>query len=381
MGVTHQLKIICICIGLSLLTLIGAAGLHASNTPQNDPDYSGLLGYIQMQDLQDPLVAFGAAEKEFDRRLNNENIAFLNNDKGLIQSIQSKLKSDTLRWKLATSFKQLLVVPENRDEYAQLFEQYCRTAVDYLLDRIHMPSPYDRIVTLKGPLPNLPDSADPQGITVYLVHNLVDEYIEEYLFFTQDDNQNKIKIKLSNRAFNGRIGSVTSLLKIGPDNQFEFTREPYTLWQNSAKNSLNVFIVPIEETLHILMRPYTQGAILADLAQLEPTQMDQVQQTVDDWMAVEEAIVGGVVWQVMPDILTRFVHKESPNLLTNALAEREEHPQYRLLNRATQLVTDMGVDEALTVYRNDPRDFKRLLTQPPAAIESAQLNRPVSLTN
>ena len=153
------------------------------------------------------------------------------------------------------------------------------------------------------------------------------------------------------------------------------------MWQNSAKNSLNVFIVPIEETLHILMRPYTQGAILADLAQLEPTQMDQVQQTVDDWMAVEEAIVGGVVWQVMPDILTRFVHKESPNLLTNALAEREEHPQYRLLNRATQLVTDMGVDEALTVYRNDPRDFKRLLTQPPAAIESAQLNRPVSLTN
>ena len=375
----HQLKII--SMGLSLLMLVGVADLRANNTVLKKPDYSGLLDYIQMQDLQDPLVVFGAAEKQFDRRLNDENIAFLNKDKALIQNIQSRLNSETLRWKLAASFKQLLVVPENRDEYAQLFEQYCRTAVDYLLDRIHMPSPYDRIVTLRGPLPALPDVPDPKGITVYLVHNLVDEYIEEYLFFTQDDDQNKIRIKLSNRAFDGKIGSVTSLLKIGAGNQFEFTREPYTLWQNSARNSLNVFIVPIEETLHILMRPYTQKTILADLSQFKPTQLERVQQVVDDWIAVEEAIVGGVVWQVMPDILTRFVHKESPDLLTNALSEREEHAQYRLLNRATQLVADLGVDEALAVYRKDPRDFKALLAQPSAAIESAQLSRPAPPAN
>jgi len=370
-------------IGLGLLILNAAAIVHASNTPLNGPDYSRLFSFIEMQDLQDPLVVFGAAEKDFDRQLNRENIAFLNQDKALIQRIQSQLKGEALRWQLSSSFKQLLVVPENRDEFAQLFEQYCKTAVDYLLDRIHMPNPYSRIATLRGPLPSLPAPQKPTGITAYLVHNLVDEYIEEYLFFSQDDDQTKIKIKLSNREFDGKIGCYTSRLKIGDDNNFEFTREPYTLWQNSAENPLNVFIVPIEETLHILMRPSTEAAMQVDLVQLKPTRLDEVQQVIDDWMAVEEAIVGGVVSQVMPDVLSRFVSQESRGQLTDALAEREAHPQYRLLNQAILVVTDLGVEEALAVYRNNPQDFKHMLThpEPPAAMESAQRPQSPSLVN
>jgi hypothetical protein len=370
-------------IGLSLCILLGATMLHASNTPIDVPDYSRLLNFIEMQDRQGPLVAFGAAEKDFDRQLNRENIAFLNSDKALIERIQSQLKVERLKWHLSTSFKQLLVVPENRDEYALLFEQYCRTSVDYLLDRIHMPSPYDQIATLTGPLPSLPVTREPKGITAYLVHNLVDEYIEEYLFFGQDDDQTKIRIKLSNREFDGKIGCYTSRLKIGKNNRFEFIREPYTLWQNSAENPLNVLIVPIEETLHILMRPFTEAAMQVDLEQSKPTRLDEVQQTVDDWMAVEEAIVGGVVSQVMPDLLARFVNQESVGQLTDALAQREEHPQYRLLNQAIQVVMDIGVDQALTVYRKNPRDFKLMLSQPdpPAAMESAQRPQLSSLVN
>jgi hypothetical protein len=367
----------------SVLILLGASMLCASNTPMDVPDYSRLLSFIEMQDLQSPLVAFGAAEKEFDRQLNRENIAYLNNDKALIQRIQSQLKGETLKWQLSTSFKQLLVVPENRDEYAQLFEQYCKTAVGYLIDRIHMPNPYNQIATLKGPLPSFPAVQEPKGITAYLVHNLVDEYIEEYQFFGQDDDQTKIKIKLSNREFDGKIGCYTSRLKIGANNHFEFIREPYTLWQNSAENPLNVLIVPVEETLHILMRPFTEAAMQVDLVQSKPSRLNEVQQVVDEWMAVEEAIVGGVVSQVMPDILARFINQESVRQLTGALAERKEHPQYRLLNHAIEVVTDMGVDEALTVYRNNPQDFKHMLSQPdpPTAMESAQRPQPPSLVN
>jgi hypothetical protein len=370
-------------IVLCLFAFSGYSTLRASNAPLEVPDYSKLLGFIEMDDLQHPLVAFGSAEKDFDRRLNQENIAFLNQDKALIRQIQSKLKGEELKWQLNTSFKQLLVVPENREDYAHLFEQYCRASVDYLLKRIHMSNPYDQIATFKGTQPALTDTTPPKGITVYLVHNMVDEYIEEYLFFSRKDDQTKIKIKLSNRVIDAKIGSYTSRLKIGENNRFEFVREPYTLWQNSAKNPLNVFIVPIEETLHILMRPYTEAAMQTDLTQSKPTQFNDVKQVIDDWMAVEEAIVGGVVAQVMPDVLARFVPQETTGHLVKALAEREAHTQYRFLNQAIQVVTDLGVDEALAVYQNNPLDFKHLLSQstPAPAMESAQSPQPPTLVN
>lgn len=370
-------------IVMILIILTGASIPHASNRSLDGPDYSRLLGYIEMQDLQDPLVVFGAAEEDFDHHLNKENIEFLNKDRELLQQIQSRLKGDVLKWRLNTSFKQLLVVPESRDEYASLFEKYCRESVNYLLDRIHMPNPYDQIATLKGPLPALPSPRHPKGVTAYLVHNLADEYIEEYLFFSQDDDQTKIKIKLSNRAFDGKIGSYTSRVKIGENNHFEFIREPYTVWQNSAENPINVLIVPIEETLHILMRPYTESAMQAVLAQTKPTVLNDVQQVVDEWMAVEEAIVGGVVSQVMPDVLSRFVSQDIPEKLADSLIERREHTQYRLLDRAIQVVMNLGVDEALALYRNNPQDFKHKLSQlnVPEAVESARIPEPSALVN
>ena len=365
-------------VGFFLSLLVGAHTLYASNLPATDPDYSRLLDFIELQDLQDPLVEFGAVEEDFDHQLNRENIAYLNQDQTLLKNIRTQLNSKTLNYQLSTSSKRLLVVPESRGEYAQLFEQYCLTAVDHLLTRIHMPSPYEQIVTLMGPLPTLAEPQQPTGITAYLVHNLVDEYVEEYLFYNKDDDQRKIKIKLSNRMFDSKIGSVTSFLKIEADNQFEFVREPYTLWQNSAINPFNVLIVPIEETLHILVRPFTETAMQAELVRYKPTQLEQVQQVVDEWMVVEEAIVGGVVWQVMPEILTRFLHEGSPDLLADILTEREELPQYRLLRSAIQVVTDLGVNQAIEVYSNNPLDFRSMisLSNISASMESAQKRQP-----
>jgi hypothetical protein len=165
-------------------------------------------------------------------------------------------------------------------------------------------------------------------------------------------------------------------LKIGADHHhIEFSRQPYTLWQNSSRNTLNVLIVPIEETLHTLVRPYTQAAIQSALMRSKSTQCDHVKQVVDDWVAVEEAIVGGVVWQVMPDILNRYVPKVSPDRLSTVLTERQGHPQYRLLKRAIGLVNDMGVDQALAAYRQDPRDFRRRL-EPPANPQTSFLRLP-----
>lgn len=367
-------------LGIFCLTLSGQ--LLASNMPDILLDYGRLFNYIQEEKLTDPLIVFGGIEEEFDRQLNQENIAYLNGNGELLQQIQSHLKGDTLKWRLSGSFKQLLVVPEGRDEYAHLFEQYCREAVAYLMSRLKMPNPYNAISTLKGPLPN-PYLNHNKGVTAYLVHNIADEYVEEYLFFDQHDDGMQLKIKLSNREFDGKIGSYTSKIKIGPNNQFEFIHEPYTLWQNSARNPLNVFIAPIEETLHIVLRPATEKAMHTTLTDLQPEKLDELNAVIDHWMAIEEAVVGGLVWQIMPEILDLFIHGVIDYPLAEAMAERNEHTQYRFLDQGIDLVSRLGIDETIILYQNSARKFKAKLLEPPVPVplESAAVHHPPQIVN
>jgi hypothetical protein len=246
--------------------------------------------------------------------------------------------------------------------------------VAYLLTRINQPTPYNAIATLKGPLPDLGQSSG-EGITAYLVHNIADEYIEEYLFFDQENDDTQIKIKLSNREFDGKIGSYTSKLKIGANNQFEFIREKFTLWQNSAQNPYNVLIVPIEETLHIILRSATEQAMHEELTILKPEKLHEVNRVIDHWMAVEEAVVGGLVWQIMPELLDHVMQGLSKIPLARTMAERDEHEQYRFLDRGIDLVTQLGVDKTIHLYKSNAKAFNtRLMEPPPPTIESAKLS-------
>ncbi|MEJ2039851.1 MAG: hypothetical protein P8X55_13110, partial [Desulfosarcinaceae bacterium] len=206
-----------------------------------------------------------------------------------------------------------------------------------------------------------------------------DEYIEEYEFFDQDDDQTKIRIKLSNRVFSGIIGSYSSDLVIGENNSFEFVREPFTIWQNSAQNPLNVLIAPVEETLHILLRGATESAICAELKRVKPQKLSEVEDVVHDWMAVEESIVGGLVARLMPDILTRFLHDPKAEALEEALAQRDEHAQYRYLDRGIKVVVDLGLKKSVHFYKSDPMGFKNMVTHSDlaaASSHSAELEGP-----
>jgi hypothetical protein len=365
-------------LGICCLTLTDQ--LSASNMPDTLLDYGRLFNYIQAEKLTDPLIVFGDMEKEFNRQLNQENIAYLNANDELLRQIQSHLKGDTLKWRLSGSFKQLLVVPEGRDEYAHLVEHYCREAVSYLMSRLKMPNPYNAIATLKGPLPD-PYLNQDKGITAYLVHNIADEYVEEYLFFDQQDDGTQLKIKLSNREFDGKIGSYTSKIRIGSDNQFEFIHEPYTLWQNSAQNPLNVFIVPIEETLHIVLRPATEKAMHSELTDLKPEKLHEVNAVIDHWMAIEEAVVGGLVWQIMPEILDLFMHGATDYPLAETMAERDVHAQYRFLDQGIDLVNRLGIDETILQYQSSAIKFKAKLLEIQPAVESAALHQSQQIMN
>lgn len=348
--------------------LFSAVPVAVASPSQGLFDYNRLLGYIQSENLEAPLVLLSDSAGEFDERLNQANLAYLNENKGLLAQIQNRLAADTLKWRLAGSSKRLLVVPERRGDYAELFERYCREAIAYALAVTQLPNPYVRIATLNGPV-SLAEEATTGGVTAYLVHNIADEYIEEYLFFNQEDAQTKIKIKLSNRVFTGRIGSYTSKLTFGPDSRIEFVHEPYTLWQNNAKNPINVLVAPIEETLHITLRTATETAIRQRLQQAAPQSIQAVQQVVNEWMAVEEAIVGGLVARLMPEIFARLLSGPLQAELTASLAERDLHEQYRYLQQGVRVVSDLGVRPAIALYTSEPLRFQQLIV--PAEIAAA----------
>lgn len=360
----------------AVLVFAGAAALGvpsamASGGPDPTPNYSKLLDFIRIADRQDPLIEFATGETAVDQALNRENMAYLNQNQELIDRIRFRLESEDLKWQLAAASKRLMIVPENRAEYATLFENYCQDVITYVLDRTHLPNPYQAIATLKGP-PSLDAAAETEGIVAYLVHNVADEYVEEYVFSDSSGEGKKIKIKLRNRVFTGVVGSYTSNLVIGENQDYAFEREPYTLWQNSADNPMNVFIAPIEETLHIALRDATEGAIRTLLTQKEPQHLSEVEAIVEECMAVEEAVVGGLVSRLLPEVFDRYLPEDTARDVTDVMNARGAFAKYRYLDRGIALVTELGLDTAIDLYKTDPGGFRSLLDKPEAPDKATQ---------
>jgi hypothetical protein len=336
-------------------------------------DYGELLRWIQIEDLQAPRVAFNPSTSGVDVDLHRENRAYLNHNGELIETIRQTLAAQSLEWRLTKASKQLVVVPEARAAYANLFESYCRDAVAYVLARTGLPNPYAAIVTLtESTAP--PVSAPAGGITAYLVHNIADEYTEWYEFFDAGNEAQRVRLKLNNLAFSGVIGSYSSFMAVDADHQLRFQQSPYTLWRNSARDPLNVFIAPVEETLHIALRGATERAVQKAAAR-RPLSSEELIALADEWLAVEEAVVGGMVRRLMPELLARHFHTIGAATLDATLAARSAMEKYRWVTRGIAAVEALGLRETIESYRRDPQYVKRLL-ESPAATDVAAEPRP-----
>ena len=121
-------------------------------------------------------------------------------------------------------------------------------------------------------------------------------------------------------------------------------------------------IVPVEETLHIALRDYTERAIKAHLKVNSGQGLGDVEQIADDWMAVEEAIVGGLVHTILPQFLRTHVHNFSDNLVDEDIDSKMDFRQYRHLRKGIEIVKEIGGKKAVKIYKEDPWAFKELLT-------------------
>lgn len=125
-----------------------------------------------------------------------------------------------------------------------------------------------------------------------------------------------------------------------------------------------ILMTPLEETLHIALREHTERAIMATVntGGGNPA-LDQVRQTVEEWMAVEEAIVGELVYHIVPEVVIKRIPDLPRKWIEADLDTKDRFRKYRHLRKAITLVQTYGLRKAIKLYTEDPNRFRDLLTQ------------------
>jgi hypothetical protein len=341
--------------GLILLML---GGVSCVSRPVSDVkrEYSPLVDYIELEDRSTPLYVFNDYEEDFDEESHRASLGFFNEHPALIKRIKKDIKGRPLRWRLDNLAYRFVFVPEKREDYAVLFEKYCEDVVDYVLNETELVNPYQDILTLSQERPDVSE----KGVTVFLVHNLAKEYVAKYEF--KSGRHKKVVVELEGTVFSRRVGAYTTEILLEKDGGFSFTKNHFTIWQNSAKNPYTALKVPVEETLHIALRKSTEQAIQVELESRGVHQPKKIEQIVDDWMAVEEAVVGGLAYALLPPFVEKYFNNFPPSLIEQDIESLRSFRQYRLLGKGIKLVEEMGCRKTIETYQKDPGMIKDLLS-------------------
>ncbi len=340
------------CIALSVLSCI-------SLPPQDDSvEFSRLVEFIRLEDKNEPLYAFNDFEEKFDRECHEASLDYLNQNSNIVEKIKSDLNSDKLKWKMLSLKRRLVFVPESRKEYAELYRDYCQAVIDFILTETKLNNPYLGILTLDRDVPEIPNIDN--GVTVFLVHNLAKEYIGTYSFFNETQKK-KVKLSLSGKVFTGEIGSFSSTLHMKNDGRLEFVHNRFTIWQNSANSTFNTLILPIEETLHITLRPYTEAAIEAQVEAVGAKTSQAIRDIAAQWITVEEAVAGGLTHYYFPRVAEKFFQDYELSEMNRSLDQKVRLQKYKYLKKGIRIVDELGSEAVLKIYRSDPKKFRELL--------------------
>lgn len=346
---------VCYYIGIGFILLLCSA-LSAGGEKRHK-DYTRLVELIRLEDRAAPLVAFSGFKTEMEAESHAGFLGYLNDHPDMVKRIQNNLGGKEIGWRLNNLHHRLMFVPEKRKEYAVIFESYCKDVVDYLLDRTRLPNPYHAIRTLDQEIPE----PAAKGVTAFLVHNLAKESIAEYIF--SNAKNKKVKIRLKGMKFIGRVGAYTTTISQETDGGFKFERDRFTIWQNSAKNPYTALMAPMEETLHILLRGSTEKGIKDQLDRFRTKRLKEVKKIAADWIRVEEAIVGGLVYQLLPLFLQTHVHHFPDQLIEKDIDSKTKLKQYTHLRKGIRTVEKLGCQQSIQIYQEDPKKFKKYLLE------------------
>ncbi len=354
------------CNHKKTLMLLLFVMISVFSTPSNtEPmrDYSPLLEFIALEDQEDPLYPFDDFQEEMDMESHLANVAFFEKHQELLERIRHDLPGEDIRYRLEGMERRLLFVPETRQLYATLYESYCKDVINEVLEKTGLENPFIRIASLLNERPEISESE--KGVSAYLVHNLVKEYVAAYVFSGRGSRQVRVEVK--GQEFVGEVGSFTTNVLLEDDGTLAFTQAPFTIWQNSARNPYTALMVPAEETLHIAVRGVTEMVIRGQMEKQAVKDVETLREIVDEWIAVEEGVVGGLVNTLLPEILERFMPGLVPqSLMIQDIEEKSRFQRYRYLKAGVSLARRMGHRKWLGMFQVAPRQVRALLMERPS---------------
>ena len=133
-----------------------------------------------------------------------------------------------------------------------------------------------------------------------------------------------MKYKASGAIFSNHLGAVDLEIQSIAPGQYGLSRRAFTIWQNNTENLYTLMSIPVEETLHYQLGKATDREIAASMKNHPPENLSAAQRLAEEWMAVEESVVGGLVnrcWSaIAPCTIWRY------RLAYPAIRGRQCHP-------------------------------------------------------
>ncbi|NNF98895.1 MAG: hypothetical protein HKM93_05920 [Desulfobacteraceae bacterium] len=344
---------------ISCIGLLGSMVPFRNTWAAIDMDYHeqvAALGHLKPYDK--PLLKFSKLNESTDFEIEALILKDISGRSDLIQKVKSRLGDDPdIRFSMDSLKVRLLFVPEIRANYAESYERFCRNITSFIFGKVNIPDFYSQLVT---PMLEYPEIKD-DGVSAFMVHQLAKEYVATCKFSNVSGDHVRYRIK--GAAFSNHLGAVDLNIDNPEDGSFKLNRGNYTIWQNRVQNPYMLFVVPVEETLHYILGPYTDRTIHTELDDLSAASVSQVKTLAQDWMMVEEAIVGGLISLII-DEYSRKYQKDLPTVqIRQHFAEMRNIPQYKYRFNGIKLVRDLGIDRSYEMYREDPMEFKKMVLQ------------------
>jgi hypothetical protein len=344
-----------------ILTTVFVAGQSPAAQVDECRNYPYLAELLCPSPDPAPFVALTTFKDAYDESVHNAGVEYFNANPELVKRIRDDLGSQEVRWRLEEISHRLVYAPEVREEVAGLFTNYCLEVIEDLLARTGLRNPYCSISTI---VEETPVVLRDEGIKAFIVQDLAREYTARYQF--SGPAQKRIQIDLSGRITINEVGSYSSYLHYSQEtDNWEFIHDGHTIWKSVSSNLYTVLMTPLEETMHIALREHTEKAIMEAVARKEGIpSLKEVQRVVDDWMAVEEAIVGGLVYKLIPDVVIKRIPDLPMEWVLADLATKARFDKYHLLPKGIAVVENHGLKESIHLYSQDPSAFRALLVEP-----------------
>jgi hypothetical protein len=249
----------------------------------------------------------------------------------------------------------LMFVPQGLNGNTEAYQRYCTDVTDFVFASARVDNFYATITSPRQSDPPIAKS----GISAFLVHRLAKAYRAVCRFSAESGRQ--VRYHVNGAIFSSHLGAVDLDIQWQPSGQCDFQRKPFTIWQNDTENLYTLLSVPVEETLHYVVGKATDREIASIFREDPPQTAHAAKVMAQEWMAVEESMVGGLVDRILSNYCRRH------RLVLPACAEAEtipavpSLPQYRYRRRGLRLVRDLGLETAMTMYLDSPAEYRRQL--------------------